>query len=150
MDVGVDVAIAKPGGVSTETVVRTAYALGYRLCASQLLEYRQSGWPEALLTIYPLGEAIEFHPVRNRHLAGVGVGYSVPTNPDPEGAFRVLMHSAQEIAQATQGSLILDTGERLDLQKAEELRRTLAIVLDNFDRVGIQPGSAEALRLFDF
>ncbi len=150
MDVGVDVAITKPGGLPTEQVVRAAYAMGYRLGASELLEYRQSGWPEALLTIFPLGEAIEFHPTKNRTLAGVGVGYSVPANPDPEGAFRVLIHTAKGIAERTNGGIVLETGERLDAAKEDELRRTLAIVLDNFEKIGIKPGSAEALRLFDY
>lgn len=148
MDVGVDIAVMSAAGLSTVVVVKTAYALGYRLGASQLLEYRQTGWPEALLAVYPLGNATEFDPRRHAMLEGVGVGYQVAANPDPEGALRAALQTAKELAEACSAAAFLDDGAPLTPASEEMLFRNLSIALDAFDQAGIQPGSPEALRLF--
>jgi hypothetical protein len=148
MDVGVDIAVMNAGGLSTEVVVKTAYALGYRLGASQLLEYRQAGWPEALLAVYPLGNATEFDPSRHPTLEGLGVGYQVAANPDPEGALRAALHTAKELAAACSATAFLDDSEPLTPAGEEMLFRNLGIALDAFDQADIKPGSPEALRLF--
>lgn len=148
MDVGVDLAVMKSGGLHTSTVVKTAYALGYRLGASQLLEFRQSGWPEALLTVFPLGNTTEFDPARHPTLDGVGVGYQVAANPDPEGALRAALHTAKELSAACSATVYLDDGEPLTPAAEQMLFRNLATALDTFEQAGIEPGSAEALRLF--
>lgn len=148
MDIGVDIAVMNAGGLSTEVVVKTAYALGYRLGASQLLEYRQSGWPEALLAVFPLGNATEFDPSRHGTLEGVGVGYQVAANPDPEGALRAALHTAKELAAACSATAFLEEGEPLTPAGEQMLFRNLSAALDTFDQAGIEPGSPEALRLF--
>lgn len=148
MDIGVDLAVTRSGGIDTEAAVKTAYALGYRLGASQLLEYRQTGWPEALLAVFPLGEATEFDPQKHPTLEGVGVGYQVAANPDPEGALRAALHTARELAAVSGGAVFLDDGQPLTESGEQLLFHNLNAVLDTFDQAGIQPGSPEALRLF--
>ncbi|MER3413649.1 MAG: hypothetical protein C4341_05320 [Armatimonadota bacterium] len=148
MDVGVDLAIIKAGGLSTDVVVKTAYALGYRLGASQLLEYRQSGWPEALLAVFPLGNATAFDPSCHEKLEGVGVGYQVAASPDPEGALRAALHTAKELARACSATVFLEEGEPLTPAGEQMLFQNLSAALDTFEQAGIEPGSPEALRLF--
>lgn len=149
LDIGVDASVRSNAALDTKRVVKAAYALGFRLGKSGLLEWRLSGWPEALLALYPLGSATEFNPNKQPSLEGVGIGYSVPCSPAPQQVLERFFSSIDYLCE-TLGAEAFDDEERnLTAERREELRSNLRVALDTYKRIGLEPGSPEALILFE-
>lgn len=150
LDIGMDAALEPSVDIfQTENVLKTAYALGYRIRDNGLLEWRQQGWEEALLTLYPLGSANDFDMNRTPAVSGIGIGFSVPCSPSPAEVLERLFESLSNLQSALGGTAHDDEGDSLDEKRRAELRQVMQHALDAFSRIGLAPGSPEALRLFE-
>lgn len=150
LDIGMDASIEP--AVDTYhalDVIRAAYVLGFTLKDSGLLEWRQQGWPEALLTMYPLGAAEEFDPKKHPEISGIGIGFSVPCNPSPQEALERLFEAASKMQNAIGGRLRDEDGIEIDDPRKRAIFDALEGSLNAFQGIGLTPGSAEALRLFE-
>lgn len=147
-DIGIDLMIDAPYNTPLDTAaaVEAAYAVGFRLGASGLLEWKQQGWQEPLLTILPTdGDEI---PIGGG-LSGLTIGFSFATSPAPDGVLERLFSAAKEIASAS-GARVTDSDGRLLSPELEtELRSNLNAALDSFEAAGFQSGTSEAMRLFE-
>lgn len=148
LDIGVDVLLRtlEPRLDLTALVV-AAYEVGFRMGSSGVLEWRQSGWPEPLLTILP-DEGDEVFGV-DAPIRGVDIGFTVPCSPDPEQSLERLFTAAERIGAKMDLPVLTEEGEPLSESAKNNIRKMLAAALDTFDRIQLKPGSAEALRLFE-
>lgn len=147
-DIGIDLALDAPFNTPLDTAaaVETAYAIGFRLGGSGLLEWKQQGWPEALLTILPAdGEDI---PIGGG-LSGLTLGYSFATCPAPDGVLERLLTASKAIASACGAQVIDSDGRLLSPDIETEMRANLNAALDSFEAAGLKPGTPEAMRLFE-
>jgi hypothetical protein len=146
LDIGVDITI-RPATSSFELehALVEFYSLGYRFGASELLEWRQPGWPEPLLWVLPLASDSEFS---GEGVLGLNVGFSYPCSPSPEEVFDRLIETAS-IATRCESDAYDADGQLLTDERIAEARANLKQAAAAFASAGIEPGSAEALRLFE-
>jgi hypothetical protein len=150
LDIGFDASVLPAiGAFETIAVIRAAYSLGYRLSASGLLEWRRQGWGEALLTLYPLGSPESFDPKRWPTVSGVGIGFSVACSPAPRETLERLFSTLDGMVARLGGVAADDEGAPLGDAERATLRGAMAAALRAFEQVGLEPGSPEALRLFE-
>lgn len=150
LDIGMDAALEPSVDVfQTADLLKAAYGLGFRLRDSGLLEWRQQGWEEALLAIYPLGAAVAFDLKRWPTVGGVGIGFSVPCSPSPFEVLERLFQTLDGLQARVGGVVSDDEGHPLDAKRRGELTQVLESALEAYRQIGLTPGSSEALRLFE-
>lgn len=149
LDIGVDLLIApRKEPISTAKLCEVAYSIGFSLHESGLLEFRQQGWPEALVTILPAFEG-EYFDVRTcPTLDGVAIGFSLPCSPSPEQALDRTFDAAQKLCDALDGVASNDEGRIADAYLLRQWSELASKASAELEKVGIKPGSAEALRIF--
>ena len=126
-----------------------AYALGYSLRESGFLEWRVGGWPEPILTIYPVDADLPFDPRARATLSGVGVGFSVLCSPAPDQALDCAFDSVDKLGVSLEVKGWDDEGYPLTQERRKVLRDAMNQALDAFARIGLTPGGPEALKLFE-
>lgn len=149
LDVGVDVSVQKEyGPMETMRAVEEAYALGFRFGASGLLEWKSQGWPEPLLWVYPIADDSALS-VDGGGIEGLAIGYSLPCSPSPLDVLERLFESADAIARATGSSAFDPDGYPLTESARAAMRKSVQLGAKTLTDLGLRPGSAEALRLFE-
>lgn len=149
LDVGVDVSVkVEHGSLDTLRAVEEAYALGFRFGASGLLEWRSQGWPESLLWVYPIADDSVLS-LEVGGLEGLAIGFSLPCSPSPADVLERLFESAEAIAKASGSEAFDPDGYPLSDRAKEEMRRSVQLGAKTLTDLGLRPGSAEALRLFE-
>ncbi|MCH8273795.1 MAG: hypothetical protein IH851_03310 [Armatimonadetes bacterium] len=150
LDVGVHVLLrTRSGAIPTQAAIEAAYSLGFRMRANDLLEWWQSGWSEPILWIHSMDEDGTFRPSQRSSIPGLAVGYSVPCSPSPEEVMERTFLAADGLAGQLGASVFDDEALPLSPKRRTEMRSNLQGALDTFDRIGLTPGSPEALRLFE-
>ncbi len=147
LDIGIDLVITdSKTGIGFRPLMEFVYEMGFRY-ESGVLVWKQPGWNEPLLTILSFSDdgVFSFH---DEQVEGVGIGFSVPTNPNPPQSLERLFVTADRISERFQARIFdNEVGVFTEKQK-EKWRDLLNRALASFEQVGISPGSPEALRLF--
>lgn len=150
LDIGMDAALEPAVDVfSTSAVLSAAYKLGYALKDSGLLEWRQQGWPEPLLTLFPLGSVPDFDSAKYPTLSGVGIGFSVAACPAPKEVLSRFFDTLDGLHNQLGGVARDEEGNELTPEFRAVLEKAMDAALAAFAQVGLEPGSAECLRLFE-
>ncbi len=149
-DVGVDLIIQRDiGAFETLRAVEEAYAFGFRFGESGLLEWRSQGWPEPLLWVYPIEDESGLSTLIEGGVEGLAIGYSLPCSPSPVDVFDRLQEAAEGIARATE-AIVYDTdGHVLTESSRVSMRKNVLLGAQTLTDLGLRPGSAESLRLFE-
>jgi hypothetical protein len=79
---------------------------------------------------------------------GLTLFMSVPRVPNPVDVFEQMISVAQYTTSEFSGELRDPDGGLIDESGVEKIRQQLTVIGEEFYRVGIDPGSEEALRLF--
>ncbi len=152
LDIGFSLAVTTTGGwISEHDIWVHCARLGLDLGPDGAFGWRASNWPEAVVSVTPLGDAQGFSlgaVQRGDSHPGLGVGFSVSRSPAPTVALDAAFHVASTLATAF-GALVLDEdGELLSPQSQATYRRNIAEAERALTQAGLAPGSAESLRLF--
>jgi hypothetical protein len=133
-----------------ESVIRTAYELGFRLTGDGVLEWKCLGWREPLLTILTSGIHADFDLSARPEVPGVTVGFSVPRTPSTNEVFERACITAAAIAESSGGRVFDDDGNPLDAEHKNRLAALLDSAVEMCLGAGITPGSHEAVALFSY
>jgi hypothetical protein len=151
LDIGVNLSVMPRYGELPEKEIWIACReLGLELSPTGLFEWRVAGWPAPLLGVGPLeADAFTLGQVQQgvTH-EGVDVGFHVPLSPAPEVSLEGCFHVASHLAQRLHAVALDEHDAPLDDRGKQMLRANLQQALNSFRQVGIEPGSAEALKLF--
>ncbi|MCW5945566.1 MAG: hypothetical protein KIT74_00875 [Fimbriimonadales bacterium] len=148
-DVGVDVTVQKEfGSLPTMTAVEEAYAIGFRFGDSGLLEWKSQGWPAPLLWVYPISDDSALS-LEDQRIEGIAIGYSLPCSPSPVDVLERLFESSDAIGKATHSSVYDTDGNPLTETARNAMRDSVRLGAKTLTDLGLRPGSAEALRLFE-
>lgn len=149
LDIGVDILLTPKGGImAMQDLIPEAYEIGFSLRESGLLEWRIPGWPEPILTLFPAYEGEQFDPRVTPQCGGAAVGFSVPCSPSPLEALDRAFAAADALSERLDAAATDDEGRLLSPSLRTQWVQLLERAVTEIERVGIKPGSAEALRLF--
>ncbi|SRR5581483_2595607 len=149
LDIGLDILISpKSDPFDAKRVFECAYEMGFALRNSGLLEWKQQGWPEPLLTIFPAYEGDLLDPKSCPTLDGLAIGFSVPCSPAPEQMLERTVLASDAFCEKLGGTAADDDGRPMTPEAVVRLGSSLANAVRELRSAGLEPGSAEALRLF--
>lgn len=152
LDIGFEVGvISGTSTLSEREIWRTCAALGLDLAANGAFVWRAPGWSLPLLSVASWDDGASFSldgARAGRQHEAIGVGFNVPTNPDPVTSLSACFQVAQALAAALGALVTDDEGIPYDARKRAETVNAMAQALEAFRRAGLVPGSREALKLF--
>lgn len=152
LDIGFEIGvISAHGSIRERDVWRACMSLGMDLDSDGSFVWRHSGWQLPLLSVasWEEGKAFRLSGVKKDegHQA-IGVGFNVPTSPDPEAVFDRVFEVADLIAKECGAIVTDDAGKPYDSRMLERDRSDLDQARKALASNGLMPGSAEALKLF--
>lgn len=151
-DIGFELGVIAGEDLLPETAIwRVCARLGLSLAANGSFVWRDPRHPLPLLSVASWDEGKSFGLAGARagvHHAAIGVGFNVPTSPDPERVLAFCFKVANALAGATGATVTDDEGVPYDSAKRREAEAAMAEAIGALDRVGLTPGSTESLRLF--
>lgn len=152
LDIGFEVGVAPVTGDLIETEIwRSCLRLGLQLAPDGTFGWRSPKHPLPLLTVASWDEGAHFSLSGARagspHSA-IGVGFNVPTCPDPEAVLKACFHVAQTLANAQSAVAIDDEGRPYDAGMRASAQSALQQAIEALRRSALTPGSRECLKLF--
>lgn len=128
-----------------------AVGMGFDLGGSGVFELRDPRWPLPLLSLTPWEPDHRFSlaqvAVGGVHEA-IGIGFNVPTSPDPLRALEVAFAACALLADELNGTIMDEDGHLLTEDAFNEMRSQLELAVKTMERAGIAPGSPTAMKLF--
>ena len=150
LDIGVEVLIVPKGMEFLERDVWVALAdLGFDIGFAGFFEL--FGPESPLATVIPSGgrDAFSLGAVQHgiRH-PGLVVGFNVPTSQNPDQALDAVFRTADHLGSMLHAAAFTDEDLPLDSAAKARLQSYLRDGVQSLRRVGIEPGSRAALKLF--
>jgi hypothetical protein len=152
-DIGIEIGLIPTGGAAAERAVwRSCTRLGLDLAANGSFVWHIPGWPMPVLSVdsWDDGKSFSLSNARSdvRHEA-LGVGFNVPTSPDPAAALMACFKVADALASDLGAVVIDEEGVPFDTSNRRRFFDALPQALDILKRKGLEAGSAEAAKLFN-
>lgn len=152
LDIGFEVGvISGTNTLSERQIWRTCAPLGLDLAANGAFVWRVPGWSLPLLSVATWDDGVAFSlegARSDRQHEAIGVGFNVPTNPDPETSLSACFQVAEALATALGALVTDDEGRPYTPSMRADTQNAMAQALEAFRRAGLDPGSQEALKLF--
>ncbi|MBI5706595.1 MAG: hypothetical protein HZC36_06360 [Armatimonadetes bacterium] len=152
LDIGFEVGvISGTSTLSERQIWRTCAALGLDLAANGAFVWRAPGWSLPLLSVASWDDGVSFGldgARADRQHEAIGVGFNVPTNPDPVTSLNACFQVAEALATALGALATDDEGRPYTRAMRAETENAMAQALEAFRRAGLEPGSPEAIKLF--
>ena len=152
LDIGVEVLLVPHGQEFLEREVWLALAeLGFDIGASGFFEFKGPFDSAPLVTVIPTGgrDSFTLGAVQQgiRH-PGLMIGFNVPTSPNPEFALDAVFRTADHLRNKLDATAFTDDDLPLDPSTKARLQSYLQDGIQALHRVGIEPGSRAAFKLF--
>lgn len=107
--------------------------------------------PLPLFSVSPIGETESFTlegAQRGDQHEGVLLGFSLPRSPEPKAGLEGMLKAAAHLGERMWGTVFDDGNRPLDDGGIRTMWQQVADAVDAMVRLGIPPGSPEAIRLF--
>lgn len=152
LDIGIAVGvIPRSGSIDEESLWRVCARLGLTFTGSGSFVWQVPTHPEPLLEVTPIGNTDRFSlaAVHKRVVhTGATVGFSIPRCPEPIQATLGLLHVAQTLALAVDGTIFDDENRVVTEPRGRWIQGMVERAAQMLDQAGFPPGSAAALKLF--
>jgi hypothetical protein len=136
---------------SARDIWRAAYALGLAWGEMNLFHWSDAATGVPLFTLSATGEPGYFLPeraVEGERVAGIALGFELPTAGAPLEAFDRLAIALDYFRQQIGGRPTVAGGRELDAEQLDGERDAIEEAVREMTHAGIPPGSADAARLF--
>lgn len=152
LDIGFSLAFGPTKGfVSEKDLWVQCSRLGLAFGEGGAFEWRADGSDLPLLSVTPIGQTDAFSLAavqRGDVHEGATIGFSFPLCPSPDEALEGCFHVGKVLCQALGGALYDEEGDPVGATTFQRLRKELNEGSKLFTKVGIEPGSSEAVTLW--
>lgn len=150
-DVGFNLSVVSSWEAFPEKEIwRVAAALGLEYGPQGTFLWKPSG-PEPLFEVSP-GEGYDRFSLAQVQSgvthAAIGLGFSVPVNPDPMAALEGCFQAGTVLAKRLNGTLLDEDDQPVSWTSRSSYEKNLGLAVDAMRKAGFAPGSVEALKLF--
>lgn len=151
LDTGVALMVLKGGGVPERDLWIQCARLGLEMEPDGAFAWKAEGHGQPLFSVTPVGDTERFSLAGVTAGAvhqGVTLGFSLPRCPDPLRAWEGLARAARTLADSCGAQIFDEDVNPFDASAERSLGSALRQGADTLQRLGLAPGTSEALRLF--
>ncbi|CAN5629124.1 hypothetical protein BH11ARM2_BH11ARM2_05650 [soil metagenome] len=154
LDAGVSFAFSPSRGRVLEKDLWIIFAaMGLQFGSSGNFEYRPFGADRGLFEALPIGGASEKFSLASVQAGaqheGVSLGFRLPTCPNPIRAIEGLLRTGRALCERVGGRLLDEDSRFVDGKIAQRAINDVTAADATLRRAGIEPGSAEAILLWE-